>query len=125
MEDVLAGHKASGEFDAGLWMLLYEGDAPRGALLLSRAQPADALELVYLGLAPEARGRGLGDLMMRQALAATAASGAGRLSLAVDSNNVPALKLYYRHGMQRVGAKMALMRQLQPRGAGGSEAARQ
>lgn len=119
MEDVLAGHKASGTFDAGLWMLLCEGDAPRGALLLSRAQPADALELVYLGLAPDARGRGLGDLMMRQALAITAASGAGRLSLAVDSNNVPALKLYYRHGMQRVGAKMALMRQLRARDASG------
>jgi ribosomal protein S18 acetylase RimI-like enzyme len=74
--------------------------------------PADTLELVYLGLTPAARGRGLGDLMMRRALALAAADGAGRLSLAVDSDNVPALKLYYRHGMQRVGAKLALMRRL-------------
>jgi ribosomal protein S18 acetylase RimI-like enzyme len=99
-------------------VLLCEGDAPRGtplgALLLSRAAPADTLELVYLGLTPAARGRGLGDVMMRRALASVAADGATRLSLAVDSDNVPALKLYYRHGMQRVGAKLALMRQLQP-----------
>jgi ribosomal protein S18 acetylase RimI-like enzyme len=112
IEDVLAGHKASGEFDPRLWALLVEGETALGALLLARAVPADTLELVYLGLTPAARGRGLGDGMMRRALASAAADGAGRLSLAVDSDNVPALKLYYRHGMQRVGAKLALMRQL-------------
>lgn len=112
MEDVLAGHKASGDFDPRLWTLLCEGATPVGALLLAPMQPADTVELVYLGLVSEARGRGLGDLMMRQALAATAAHGAGRLSLAVDANNSPALKLYYRHGMQRVGAKLAMMRRL-------------
>lgn len=112
MEDVLAGHKASGDFDPRLWMLLCDGDTPLGALLLAPMQPADTVELVYLGLVSEGRGRGLGDLMMRQALAATAARGAGRLSLAVDANNSPALKLYYRHGMQRVGAKLAMMRRL-------------
>ena len=112
MEDVIAGHKASGEFDPRLWGLLCEGEEPLGVLLLSRAAPADTLELVYLGLAPAARGRGLGGVLMRQALAAAAACGAGRLSLAVDADNQPALKLYYRHGMQRVGAKLALMRLL-------------
>ena len=112
MEDVLEGHKSSGEFDARLWGVLCEGDEPRGVLLLSRMQPAEALELVYLGLTPEARGRGIGDLLMRRALSAAAAERAGRLSLAVDSGNTPALKLYYRHGLQRVGAKEALMRRL-------------
>jgi mycothiol synthase len=117
MEDVLAGHKSSGEFDPRLWGMLCEGDDPRGVLLLSKMQPADSLELVYLGLTPEARGRGIGDLLMRQALATAAAEGASRLSLAVDSGNAPALKLYYRHGMQRVGAKEALMRHLRPSSA--------
>ena len=36
-----------------------------------------------------------------------------RLSLAVDSNNAPALKLYYRHGLQRVASKLAMMRVLE------------
>jgi ribosomal protein S18 acetylase RimI-like enzyme len=112
IEDVLAGHKASGEFDPRLWGALCEGDRPLGVLLLARAAPGETMELVYLGLSPAARGRGLGDVMMRQALAATAADGAARLSLAVDSENAPALKLYYRHGMQRVGAKLAMMRRL-------------
>ena len=121
IEDVIAGHKASGEFDPRLWAVLAEGEEPLGVLLLSRAAPADTLELVYLGLTPAARGRGLGGVLMRQALAAAAASGAGRLSLAVDEGNTPALKLYYRHGMQRVGAKLALMRRLgAARGAAGA-----
>jgi ribosomal protein S18 acetylase RimI-like enzyme len=121
IEDVLAGHKAAGEFDPQLWFLLVEraaGAAPsspgigRGALLLSRSSRGDALELIYLGLAPAARGRGLGDLMMRQALAAAAATGTGGLSLAVDARNAPALKLYYRYGMQRVASRIAFMRDL-------------
>jgi ribosomal protein S18 acetylase RimI-like enzyme len=115
VEDVIAGHKASGEFDPRLWGLLCEGDAPLGALLLARAAPGETMELVYLGLSPAARGRGLGDLMMRQALAATAADGAARLSLAVDSDNAPALRLYFRHGMQRVAAKLAMLRRLDAR----------
>jgi ribosomal protein S18 acetylase RimI-like enzyme len=72
------------------------------------------VELVYLGLTPAARGRGLADLLMRQALWATAWMNRSRLTLAVDSQNAPALKVYYRHGMQRTGSKIALMRDLRP-----------
>jgi ribosomal protein S18 acetylase RimI-like enzyme len=68
--------------------------------------------LVYLGLAPAARGRKLGEVMMRQALAATSQCKQAKLCLAVDARNAPALKLYYRHGMQRIGSKLALLRDL-------------
>ena len=43
--------------------------------------------------------------------------GVERLSLAVDANNAPALRLYYRHGLQRVGSKIAMMRDLRLTGA--------
>jgi len=123
MNDVLAGHKASGEFDPALWVLLCE-DVPgnvsgaaacvaHGVLLLSKMPPGDSLELVYLGLTPAARGRGLGDLLLKEAMATVAAQGASRLSLAVDSQNAPALKLYYRHGLHRIASKLALMRLLE------------
>jgi hypothetical protein len=45
-------------------------------------------------------------------MAVTAGRRLPRLCLAVDALNVPALKLYYRQGMQRVGSKLALMRDL-------------
>jgi ribosomal protein S18 acetylase RimI-like enzyme len=119
MEDVIAGHKATGDFDPELWFLLTDnstGDAA-GTLLLSRTTQGDAVELVYLGLSPQFRGRGAGDALMRLALAKTAAQGRWQLALAVDSRNQPALRLYYRHGMHRVGARIALIKDL--RAAGG------
>ena len=114
MEDVIAGHKAAGEFDPRLWHLLCaEGhDEPLGVLLLARSSRSDAMELVYLGIAPAARGQGLGEVMMRQAIAVAAGAGCALLSLAVDARNVPALKLYYRSGMSRVCSRMALLRDL-------------
>src|SRR4029453_18056559 len=89
MEDVLAGHKASGEFFPDLWFLCRERGAagadiapePRGVLLLSPMAQGDAVELVYLGLTPAGRGRGLGEWLMRHALASVAAAGRRRLSL--------------------------------------------
>lgn len=112
VEDIMAGHKASGEFDPRFWFLLSETDTARAVLLLTRVPRSDTAELVYLGLTPESRGRGIGDLMVRYAYWAVRQMGLSSLTLAVDARNVPALKLYYRHGMQRVGSKVALMRDL-------------
>jgi ribosomal protein S18 acetylase RimI-like enzyme len=114
VEDILAGHKASGTFDPALWFVLRDdaADAPLGVLLISQSLRGESAELVYLGLSPAARGHRLGELMMRQALATVASHELGRLSLAVDALNTPALKLYYRHGMQRVASKVALLRDL-------------
>ena len=112
VEDIIAGHRASGEFDPRFWFVLTDGSAPLGVLLLNRVPRTDAAELVYFGLAPQARGRGLGDMMLRQGMWAVRQMNLARLTLAVDARNTPALKLYYRHGLQRVGSKIALMRDL-------------
>jgi ribosomal protein S18 acetylase RimI-like enzyme len=107
--DVIAGHKASGEFNPRFWFVLTERDMPRAILLLSRVPRTDTAELVYLGLAPQVRGRGIGDIAMRQAIWAVREMNLTRLTLAVDSQNSFALSLYYRHGMQRIGTKIAMM----------------
>lgn len=119
MDDVLAGHQATGEFDPAHWRLLCRpppaagGDPdPLGVLLLARVPAANAVELVYLGLAPAARGRRLGDHLVKRALAGVVELRATRLTLAVDAKNEPALKLYYRNGMARAGSKVAMMRDL-------------
>jgi ribosomal protein S18 acetylase RimI-like enzyme len=119
IDDVLDGHKAAGEFDPKLWFLLRDttGGTSAGVVLLNRSTRADSLELVYLGLAPTYRGRQLGDLLMRKSIATAAAVGSRRLSLAVDSMNAPALRLYQRHGMNRLCSRIALLRDLR----GGSE----
>lgn len=115
IDDIMAGHKASGEFDPNRWYLLYQHANPVAVLLLSRSPHADGVELVYLGLAPQARGRGISDLLMHLAMASVSADGRMQLSLAVDSRNERAMKLYFRHGMQRVGSRVALIRDLRDR----------
>ena len=114
MEDVIIGHKATGEFDPARWYLLCEGDQDLGVLLLSRIARTDALELVYIGIVPEHRGKGAGDLLLRQALRAVVEAGHARLSLAVDAGNTPAMQLYWRHGFQNVTSKLAMLRNLKP-----------
>jgi mycothiol synthase len=112
IEDVIAGHKATGHFDPRLWFVLCNGTDCQGVLLLNRTAQNNSLELVYVGLVPEARGQDLGDLLMRHALAVTANENCSRLTLAVDADNAPALKLYYRHGLKRLTTRSALMRDL-------------
>jgi mycothiol synthase len=112
MEDVMLGHKGAGEFDPALWFLLSENDEPRGVLLMAIATHADALELVYLGLAPEARGRGFGEMLMKLALLSVVRQSRAQITLAVDSRNAPAMKLYFRHGMKRMGSRAAMIRVL-------------
>jgi ribosomal protein S18 acetylase RimI-like enzyme len=114
IEDVITGHKATGTFDPTLWHLLRERGEPRGVLILSPAPHNDSVELVYLGLAPPARGRGLASRLMQMALNAVHARQRQELTLAVDSRNTPALSLYFRHGMRRIGSRMALIKELQP-----------
>jgi mycothiol synthase len=112
IEDIVAGHRSSGEFDPTRWFALTRGEDPLGVALLTRVPRVEMAELVYLGLTPAARGQGLGDVMLRQALWATSQMGLQRLTLAVDARNAPALKLYYRHGLGHIGTKTALLRDL-------------
>jgi len=112
IEDIILGHKAAGDFDPDTWFVLTENTIPAGVLLLSTVTGHDTTELVYIGLAPGARGRGLGHFLLELAMHATQAAKNRRLTLAVDSRNTPALKLYYTHGLQRIATKLAYVKDL-------------
>lgn len=123
-EDVLAGHRHTGRFEPDLWTLLRRDDEPAGVLLLNADATGRAGELIYLGLAPEVRGRGLGARLLRHGLAASARRRWRRISLAVDEANEPALRIYRREGFRRVARRSAYIRALvdgevaRPDGAG-------
>jgi ribosomal protein S18 acetylase RimI-like enzyme len=114
MEDVLADHRAAGEFDPAFWQLaIRDGDAA-GVLLMSRIENQHAFEIVYMGVPPEARGRGLGDALLARAteLSTTIPRGNARSSppalvLAVDERNAHAKGLYSRWGFAFFGARDA------------------
>jgi len=123
IEDVILGHQAAGgmgglsEFEPRLWRVLLhrQNNAPPqpcGVLLLCRTDPHDSMELVYIGLAPAVRRRGLGKFLVQEALIAAADENRRRITLAVDARNLPALQMYYRHGFQRIGTKVAYIKDL-------------
>ncbi len=110
LEDVLDGHRGTGRFDPNLWTALCVAGDPVGLAMVNANPEAECLELVYLGLAPEFRGRGLGSLLLETAIRNAQHGGLPRLSLAVDEQNRPAIRLYRRHGFVPGTARIALIR---------------
>ena len=105
--DILDGHLGAGTFDASTWFILREGGRAVGALLLSASPPTDSIEVIYLGLAPDARGRGAGAALLAHGIRAVAARHERTLALAVDTRNAPAMKLYRRFGFAPVRRREA------------------
>jgi ribosomal protein S18 acetylase RimI-like enzyme len=123
IEDVIDGHLATGQFHPHLWWALTQGDAPVGVCLLSLAPSLSAAELVYLGLAPAWRRKGLARMLMKRAMAAAGAHGAERMLLAVDEANAPAMSLYRSLGFEATDRKLALILPLGPVSPSGPGAA--
>lgn len=119
-EDILAGHLAAGRFVPGLWSMLLLHGKPAGVLLLSPSHAGDEIDLVYLGLAAAARGRGLGRALLTFGLRQIAGRRERRLVLAVDRANRPAAGLYRTAGFVRIGSRCALVRPLDAAVHGGS-----
>jgi len=112
IDDIIAGHKSVGVFDPNDWMVVLHQDMPVAVLLLNQTINGDGLELVYLGVCPIARGQGLGEYLMRVTERRVVEKNAGALSLTVDSKNIPAVKLYHRHGLERAATKIAMIKNL-------------
>ena len=113
LDDVLEGHRTSGRFDPSRWLLGRLPGEPGAAavLLLSAVPDREAWEVTYLGLTPEARGRGLGREAVAHALA-LARPHVARLELAVDVRNPPAERLYRASGFlpfERRAVHLALL----------------
>jgi ribosomal protein S18 acetylase RimI-like enzyme len=111
-DDVIDSHRASGQWDPELWWVLLVGGAPRGCILLSGTPGMEAIELVYLGLAPEARGRGIARRLLDLAMTRASRRGYGSMTCAVDLRNEPALRLYERAGFRAFSRRVALVRVL-------------
>ncbi|WP_431782112.1 GNAT family N-acetyltransferase [Streptomyces chumphonensis] len=65
----------------------------------------NVVELVSCWVAPEARGRGVGDALLLAVEDFARASGAATLELAVYQDNAPAIALYGRNGLVDTGLR--------------------
>ncbi len=97
-EDVLATYRRSGEFDPARWFLVRLEEQDVGCLLLADHPRNEQWELIYVGLVPSARGRGLGRQLVRHAQWLVRQAGRRRLVLSVDAANGPAIGLYASEG---------------------------
>jgi GNAT superfamily N-acetyltransferase len=102
----LSSHRAVGVFDPATWFVLVKGDEPHGVLLLNKVRREPVMEMVYMGVSQLARGSGVADLLMDQAIRTTAAY-AKSLILAVDARNEPARRLYVRWGLVEIARRAA------------------
>lgn len=63
-------------------------------------------EIAKMAVAPDARGRGLGDLLMRAAIRFARETGAGRILIVSNTVLEPAIRLYRKHGFVQVPLKI-------------------
>lgn len=88
------------------WWLVRDGSRWIGCLLLCR-HSTSLVELLYIGLIPEYRGRGLSKKVLEFLVQWGRVNGIKRILLAVDARNEPALRLYERVGFEVVGTAEA------------------
>ena len=103
-EDILIGHEASGVRHH--WMVAQVEQEPAGVLLLAETPERHLLQVLYVGVVPKFRGKGLGQQFMAKANK-VAISRKLPLSLHVDRRNTPALKLYRKFDLQPRESRVA------------------
>ena len=94
ISDVLESYRSVGRFRPELWRVALMHDKDIGCVLLADHAPLPVWELVYMGVAPEARGKQLGLEITRYSQWLAAREHAERLVLAVDAANEPAIAMY-------------------------------
>ena len=68
-----------------------------------------SVELVYIGLGPGLRGRGVGRRVLEHALGAVSGVEAAEVTCAVDRSNTPALRLYEGLGFSEFTSRVAFV----------------
>ncbi len=110
VEDIIAAHRSTGQFDARLWQVAYGPNGPVGVLLLAFIPERWSYEVVYMGLLPSFRGQGYAAALLGQAVKEARERAVMRLTLSVDEANVPARRWYERFGFQESHRRDAWIR---------------
>lgn len=116
--DILASHRSTGRFESRLWWIILLNNTPEGCLLINPCPEQHTAELVYLGVSPALRGRGIGSRLLRlgidsvESLRHTFGADVSEIACAVDQRNTPAIKLYRQFGFRSFASRAAMVRRL-------------
>ena len=83
-----------------------------GCLFVSEDESLEQLEIAYLGVVRNHRGRGWGRRLVDYAQRLTEARGCRRMVLAVDAANLPAVRLYREAGFTRYARQQLLAKSI-------------
>jgi ribosomal protein S18 acetylase RimI-like enzyme len=116
-EDVLDSHRSVNRFDPRWWWVIELDGEAEGAMLFTVCPDQGNIELVYLGISPRLRGRGLARDLMRSGMCELAMNARrvkgrerGRMTCAVDLKNEPARRVYRGLGFQMTAERVAMVR---------------
>ena len=113
--EVLASHKSTGVYSPANWWILTRSNEPVGCCLLTHCPASESVELVYLGLAKEARGFGLGrDLLIHALRELRTEQRTREITCAVDRRNTPAGNMYRSIGFSTFDARVGFVRRIGP-----------
>lgn len=112
IDDVIAGHKGAGRFSPQRWLLLKCEKKSAGCILLSENPIRPVLEIVYMGIHPDFRRQSLGHRILDHAIHLGHRDGFQAITLAVDSRNHVADRLYRSTGFRQTHRRRALIRPL-------------
>jgi ribosomal protein S18 acetylase RimI-like enzyme len=110
--DVLDSHYSVGVFDPALWWIVVDRGEAEGCMLLSPCPEQQLIELVYLGLSPTMRGRGIGASLLTLAFTHVARRPERSMTCAVDLRNHPAMRLYRSAGFQQFSTRIPMVKPL-------------
>ena len=108
--DAIASHQLSGHFDPSRWRLYHQESEDVGVLMMNEHPDQDAIELVYFGISPKFRGKGLGRRILAEGVSAAAKSGRSVLFLAVDCGNSYANAHYSELGFAELARRRVMIR---------------
>ncbi len=116
LDDVIAGHKAGGLFRPEAWHIIGCDGAPAGCILVNDHPTSRSADVVYMGVVPSQRGKGLSGRMLRRAAEDARKRGMETMTLAVDNGNTYARKVYAAEGFRERDHRLAyiMMRESDP-----------
>lgn len=113
-EEILEGHRAQGRFVPERWLLAQYDGTIIGCLLLGTWDDLSALEIAYVAVLPGWRGRGFGHELIREAIRQAVQAKLRYITAAVDSRNLPAVRLYEQEGFTQWESREVYLLVLDP-----------
>jgi ribosomal protein S18 acetylase RimI-like enzyme len=110
VENVVTGYQATGVYRPDNWKIVRSNGQDVGILLMADHPKARHWELMYMGLTPDVRGRGLGRQIAQYAQWMAGRAGVERVVLAVDSVNEPAVRMYRTTGFEMWDRRLVYVR---------------